>query len=93
MLTKAGQIQARKAVAAKMQEMEATALAEAERAATGEAERLVIASLVKLAKSLPVTCSLTRPTDEPVWVLELNPPAAGTKRILNYHTADTYELT
>lgn len=62
------------------------ALEKAEREATAAAERQVVAALERLVKELPVLCTVVRPTERPVWVLELNPPEAGTVRNLAYRT-------
>ena len=58
----------------------------AEREATALAEQQVVAALTRLVNSLAVTCTVVRPTEKPVWVLELNPPEQGTARNISYRT-------
>ena len=60
------------------------ALEKAEREATASAVRQVETALQRLADSLHVVCSIVRPTERPVWVVELNPPEAGTGRSILY---------
>jgi hypothetical protein len=63
------------------------ALERAERKATAAAEKQVVEALQKLVNSLEVECYAVRPTEKPVWVIELNPPDPGTARTLMYRTA------
>jgi hypothetical protein len=59
-----------------------------QRVAVARAEKKIVKLLQRLVDSTDVAMTVVRPTALPVWVLELNPPAAGTARHISYRTAE-----
>jgi hypothetical protein len=59
-----------------------------QRVAVARAEKKIVKLLQRLVDSTDVAVTVCRPTELPVWVLELNPPPAGTARHISYRTTE-----